>query len=104
MQGRRPGTELSAFVPTEIFDIDVCEMDFGEFERAASNGGLGLVVHAVDEYAHPLGPGAVGIDGASPLSSALDLDPLLPLVPGAGPVRIAALTQWNFSSNDSTDF
>ena len=53
MQGRRPGTALSAFVPTEVSDIDVCEMDFGEFERAASHDGPGLFVHAVDEYAHP---------------------------------------------------
>lgn len=53
VQGRRPGTGLSAFVPTEVSDTDVCEMDFGEFERAAGHDGLGLFVHAVDEYAHP---------------------------------------------------
>ena len=50
------------------------DVDLGERHCLPSNGRLGLVVDAVDEYAHPLISSAVGIDCAAALARRLDLD------------------------------
>lgn len=87
MQGRCPCAQRPTRIAPEVVDLHLREIDLGERHRATFPCGLRLVVHGVDEDAHPLIPRPVRVDGATRLECGLDLHAFGSGLHGVVPVR-----------------
>lgn len=78
MQSRRSRSQFSARISAEIGDRNFPKIDLDECHCFSFASGLGLIINQINEHAHPLLAGTVGVNCPTDFSSRLYLNPFKP--------------------------